>query len=160
MPLTIYKSRYLSRLISIFRDEWSATDVPQMHDRRSFPCAVVVDDRMFCIGGYDGNDTLRTGEVYDFETNQWTPIPPMFVARSNAGAAVHNKKIYIVGGWDGVSLASAEVYDVVIGEWRRIESLPRPTTGVRCCFISLQTQNNELKPLRQKNSKGHLCNIM
>ena len=113
-----------------------------MQDRRSFPCSVVVEDRMFCIGGYDGNDTLRTGEVYDFDTNQWTPIPVMHVARSNAGAAVHNKKIY------------------VIGEWKRIANLPRPTTGVRCCFISLQNQNTDLKPLRQKNSKGHLCSIM
>ena len=115
-----------------------------------FPVQLLLTTECSASAVYDGNDTLRTGEVYDFETNQWTPIPPMHVARSNAGAAVHNKKIYIVGGWDGVSLASAEVYDVVIGEWKRIENLPRPTTGVRCCFISLQNQNSDLKPLRQK----------
>ena len=38
-----------------------------MRDRRSFPCAVVCEDEMYVMGGYDGNDTLRTVEAYSFE---------------------------------------------------------------------------------------------
>ncbi|EDO41576.1 predicted protein [Nematostella vectensis] len=111
------------------RDVWSSTDVQPMRDRRSFPCAVVCDDSMYVMGGYDGNDTLRSVEMYNFSSNQWTPLPSMFVPRSNAGAAVFNKKIYLVAGWDGISLNSVENFDITTQEWQRLPSLPRPTTG-------------------------------
>ncbi|XP_032238797.1 kelch-like protein 12 [Nematostella vectensis] len=137
------------------RDVWSSTDVQPMRDRRSFPCAVVCDDSMYVMGGYDGNDTLRSVEMYNFSSNQWTPLPSMFVPRSNAGAAVFNKKIYLVAGWDGISLNSVENFDITTQEWQRLPSLPRPTTGVRCCFLSFQS-SNEQKP-KSKNNKGHLC---
>ncbi|KXJ24275.1 Kelch-like protein 17 [Exaiptasia diaphana] len=139
------------------RDIWNSTEVQPMRDRRSFPCAVVCDDSMYVMGGYDGNDTLRSVEMYNFLTNQWTAMPSMFVPRSNAGAAVFNKKIYLVAGWDGISLNSVECFDISTSEWQRLPSVPRPTTGVRCCFLSFQS-SNEQKP-KGKNGKGHFCII-
>ena len=126
-----------------------------MSDRRSFPCAVTVNDDIFVMGGYDGHDTLRTCEVYNITGNEWRNIEPMNTARSNAGAAYKNRKIFVVGGWDGVSLNSVEYYDLVTHEWMRVSSLPRPTTGVRCGIL-LHPSSSEQKP-RHKSGKANGC---
>ena len=140
-----------------YRDTWSSTEVQPMRDRRSFPSAVVADDEMYVLGGYDGNDTLRSVECYNFNTQEWTQVPPMNTPRSNAGACVFNNKIYLVGGWDGISLNSVESFDIATRVWQRMPSLPRPTTGVRCCFLSFQS-TNEQKP-KSRASRGHMCII-
>ena len=137
----------------LFRDSWSLTDVAPMSERRSFPCAVTINDCIYVMGGYDGNDTLRTCEVYNPASNDWTSIEPMTVARSNAGAAYLNRKIFVVGGWDGVSLSSVEYYDLVTHEWTRVSNLPRPTTGIRCCILVSQ-HSNEQKPKKSGKSGG------
>lgn len=139
-------------------DTWSGADIATMTDRRSFPCAVCVNDDIFVMGGYDGHDTLRTCEVYNITHNEWSAIEAMSTARSNAGAAHMNRKIYVVGGWDGVSLNSVEYYDLVIQEWVRVTSLPRPTTGVRCGIIVHPT-SSEQKPGRHKSGRGTGCCI-
>lgn len=144
--------------ISFFnRDTWNSTEVQPMRDRRSFPSAVVTEDEMYVLGGYDGNDTLRSVECYSFTTLEWTQVAPMGTPRSNAGACVFNSKIYLVGGWDGISLNSVECFDVGTRVWQRMPSLPRPTTGVRCCFLSFQS-TNEQKP-KSRGSRGHMCII-
>ena len=129
-----------------------------MRDRRSFPCAVVWEDEMYVMGGYDGNDTLRSVECFNFTTAAWSNITPMSIPRSNAGAAVFNGKIYLVAGWDGVSLNSVECYDTDFREWSRLPSLPRCTTGVRCCFVSYRS-SAELKPRNRALNRAHTCVI-
>lgn len=140
------------------RDSWNSTEVQPMHDRRSFPSALVVDDEMYVLGGYDGNDTLRSVECYSFTTLEWTQVTPMCTPRSNAGACVFNNKIYLVGGWDGISLNSVECFDIATQVWQRMPSLPRPTTGVRCCFLSFQSTSEQKQP-KNRGSRGHMCII-
>lgn len=157
-PLNFIQFLQLSFVISFFnRDTWNSTEVQPMRDRRSFPSAVVTEDEMYVLGGYDGNDTLRSVECYSFTTLEWTQVSPMGTPRSNAGACVFNSKIYLVGGWDGISLNSVECFDVGTRVWQRMPSLPRPTTGVRCCFLSFQS-TNEQKP-KSRGSRGHMCII-
>ena len=127
-----------------------------MSERRSFPCAVTIDENIYVMGGYDGNDTLRTCEIYNPPSNSWSSIEPMNVARSNAGAAFLNRKIFVVGGWDGVSLSSVEYYDLVTSEWVRVNSLPRATTGIRCCVL-VQQNSNEQKPKQKSGKNGNCC---
>ena len=146
---------FISCVFISIRDTWNSTDMPPMRDRRSFPSAVVADDEMYVLGGYDGNDTLRSVECFNFNTLEWSQAPPMGTPRSNAGACVFNNKIYLVGGWDGISLNSVECYDIATRVWQRLPSLPRPTTGVRCCFLSFQS-TNEQKP-KNRGSRGHMC---
>ena len=67
MNPTIQLERISIQIFYVFSDSWSSTEVQPMRDRRSFPCAVVCEDEMFVMGGYDGNDTLRTVEAYSFE---------------------------------------------------------------------------------------------
>ena len=63
---------------------------------------VVVDDKIYLIGGYgialerfDGY--LKTVEVYDPETERWDESPPMPTKNSPFGAAAVNGKVYIFG---------------------------------------------------------------
>jgi len=157
-PLNFIQRLQMCFVISFFnRDTWNSTEVQPMRDRRSFPSAVVTEDEMYVLGGYDGNDTLRSVECYSFTTLEWTQVAPMGTPRSNAGACVFNSKIYLVGGWDGISLNSVECFDVGTRVWQRMPSLPRPTTGVRCCFLSFQS-TNEQKP-KSRGSRGHMCII-
>lgn len=140
------------------RDTWSSTEVQPMRDRRSFPCAAVWEDEMYVMGGYDGNDTLRSVECFNFNNGSWSNVPPMSIPRSNAGAAVFNMKIYLVAGWDGISLNSVECYDISTRDWSRLPPLTRCTTGVRCCFVSFRS-SGELKPRNRASSRGHSCII-
>ena len=127
-----------------------------MGERRSFPCSVTIEESIYVMGGYDGNDTLRTCEIFNSSSNSWSSIEPMNVARSNAGATFMNRKIFVVGGWDGVSLSSVEFYDMVTNEWVRANNLPRPTTGIRCCVL-IQQHSNEQKPKHKSGKAGSCC---
>jgi len=39
-------------------------------------CVCVVG-RLYAVGGHDGNEHLKSGEVFDPLTNKWTAIAPM-----------------------------------------------------------------------------------
>ena len=74
-------------------------DMPNL--RANFS-TVVVDDKIYLIGGYsialerfDGH--LKTVEVYDPETERWDESPPMPTKNTPFGAAAVNGKIYILG---------------------------------------------------------------
>ena len=44
--------------------------------------AVVVKGKIYAIGGYNGGGNLNSVEVFDPETNKWTPGPEMSTDRS------------------------------------------------------------------------------
>ena len=79
---------------------------------------VVVDDKIYLIGGYsialerfDGY--LKTVEVYDPETERWDESPPMPTKNSPFGAEAVNGKIYILGSEreNGERSLDVEVFD-------------------------------------------------
>lgn len=41
-------------------------------------------DTLIAIGGYDGNQYLRTVEKYDSEANEWTQLAPINYSRAGA----------------------------------------------------------------------------
>lgn len=68
-----------------------------MHYRRCYVSVCVFNDKIYAIGGHDGHNRLRTAEVYDPETNQWTLLASMTNRRSDADCCVVNDNIYVVG---------------------------------------------------------------
>lgn len=119
-----------------------------MHYRRLGVGLAVVNRLMYAVGGFDGNDRLRTCECYHPENNEWTIIPPMKTGRSGAGlcensiqvlslrfnlksfsfffvgVAALNQFIYVVGGFDGTrQLACVERYDTEHGVWDSVASI-------------------------------------
>ena len=62
---------------------------------------VVVDDKIYLIGGHGGvafGEYLKRVDVYDPETERWDESLPMPSGNSPSGAEAVNGKIYILGG--------------------------------------------------------------
>jgi formylglycine-generating enzyme required for sulfatase activity/N-acetylneuraminic acid mutarotase len=81
----------------------------------------VLNNKIYCIGGYDGSSYISTVEVYDPATDKWTTLPDMPTARAPA-AAVFNNKIYVIGGGD---IGTVEEYDPSANTW--VPKTPMPT---------------------------------
>lgn len=68
-----------------------------MHCRRCYVSVCVFDGKIYAIGGHDGQNRLRSAEVFTPETNQWTLLAEMSVSRSDASTCVVDGKIYVLG---------------------------------------------------------------
>lgn len=62
----------------------------------------VIDGKLYVAGGTTGGQTdahiTPVTEVYDPETDKWTPLAPMPIAVQNPGSAVGCGKLFVVGG--------------------------------------------------------------
>lgn len=95
--------------------------------------AVVADDALFVIGGWDGKttraDVWRATFTSDGRVGTWAPMPAYPVALDLHDATVLNGRIYVVGGWDGTQ-ALGGVYAAALegnglGAWQRVGDLPQ-----------------------------------
>ena len=58
-------------------------------------------DKLYVVGGSDGCQSLCTTEVFDFDSNSWSPGPSMTSCRANISVAVIDGKLFAVGGFSG-----------------------------------------------------------
>ncbi|XP_072320049.1 kelch-like protein 5 isoform X2 [Eucyclogobius newberryi] len=70
-------------------DVWTA--VAPMSISRDAVGVCLLGDRLFAVGGYDGQVYLNTVEAYDPQTNEWTQVAPLYLGR--AGACVVTVKL-------------------------------------------------------------------
>src|SRR5690606_25008282 len=95
--------------------------------------AVVLNGKIWILGGRSGNTAFRSVEIYDPATNTIAEGPPMDSARSGHAAEVVNGKIVVVGGElpnPARRARAAEVYDPATGEWSFLPAPPLPVHGV------------------------------
>eukprot|EP01025_Chloroclados_australasicus_P055870 TRINITY_DN6861_c0_g1_i5.p1 TRINITY_DN6861_c0_g1~~TRINITY_DN6861_c0_g1_i5.p1 ORF type:complete len:457 (-),score=56.08 TRINITY_DN6861_c0_g1_i5:423-1793(-) len=79
---------------------------------------VVLNDKIYTIGGDYEAVTLNTVEMWDMERNVWTKSGNTVIARFSLTAAEQDGCIYAVGGFDGQQyLKSIERYDPREGKW-------------------------------------------
>ena len=70
------------------------------------------------MGGSDGQSSLNTVECFDPDTEEWTNVPCMSVARVNAGATVIEGRLYVVGGFNGkLFLNTMECFSADATQW-------------------------------------------
>ena len=82
--------------------------------------AVVYHDKIYVIGGFDGQNRLKSVEIYDPSVSaSWQTAPvELNKKRSNFGVSVVDHRIMVVGGYDGNGVTShAEVFDDKTGVW-------------------------------------------
>jgi N-acetylneuraminic acid mutarotase len=113
-------------------DKW--TQKANMLTPRSFLSAVVVDGKIYAIGGWAGPGILLTVEMYDPTADKWTQKADMQTPREIAGTYVYNGKIYVTGGLTGepdnlLVTSAAEVYDPMTDTWTEAPDLPTPRLG-------------------------------
>lgn len=97
--------------------------------------AATYEGDLYLASGYlNGDEATDQFWRYDPETNEWTEMPPMDLARGAAGTAVVAGKLYVAGGAPktfGVSAkgspyGSMEIFDFETGEWSRGPDMPMP----------------------------------
>lgn len=77
-----------------------------------------MNGELYVAGGCDVWACLNSVEKYNPESDSWSLIAPLNVARRGCGLACLNGRLYAIGGHDGtVSLCSVEVYDPDVGFW-------------------------------------------
>jgi N-acetylneuraminic acid mutarotase len=107
--------------------------------------SAVHEGKLYVVGGHHPaeDDNLRSVEVYDFATQQWSLLPTeMATARGFHGAVVYEDKLYVVGGLvadaEGTTLASVEVYNFATETW---SILPAPMPQARCSIYNKVVQH-------------------
>jgi hypothetical protein len=79
---------------------------------------------LYSYGGINGTTYSNALRSCNPNTNAWTTLAPMPVARTIAGAAV-NGKIYVFGGYDGVvNYSRVDAYDIASNQWQALPDLP------------------------------------
>ncbi len=79
---------------------------------------LVDDGLLYVIGGWDGEEYLAGGFVFDPGSDIWEPLAPMGTARANASGGVLSDRLYVVGGNDDKEeLDSCEYYQPAQGIW-------------------------------------------
>ncbi|XP_037656072.1 kelch-like protein 1 isoform X2 [Choloepus didactylus] len=91
----------------------------------------VLEGPIYAVGGHDGWSYLNTVERWDPQSQQWTFVASMSIARSTVGVAALNGKLYSVGGRDGSScLSSMEYYDPHTNKWNVCAPMCKRRGGV------------------------------
>ncbi|XP_067636347.1 kelch-like protein 5 [Eurosta solidaginis] len=90
---------------------------PSMLQPRYDLSVIVLDEKIYAIGGARSDDHfLQSAEMYAIP-GQWKSIADMNTARCRAGVVSLNGKIYVMGGYNGVDLNSVECFDPTTACW-------------------------------------------
>lgn len=104
---------------------WST--LPPMASPRCAAAATSLLDRVYVMGGQDGQfgESQASAEYYDTRTEAWVPLPPMANARSGATGAAYAGKVFAIGGLPGdeQGTLAAERYDLRTGMWGHVKAI-------------------------------------
>lgn len=86
--------------------------------------AVVLNEKLYVIGGFDGEHALDDVYVFYPGSATWHRRPSLLERRAQPNAGVVDGRIVVVGGYDGAYRDSAEMYDPQTGQWTMITPPP------------------------------------
>ncbi|MDC6463527.1 kelch repeat-containing protein [Nitrosopumilus sp.] len=100
--------------------------------------SVVVDKKIYVIGGYDiDKNGLNVVEAFDVENNSWEVITPLPKKIHHVSAVTHNEKIYVIGGYDCCKpLDDVFIFDTKMNSWQKGPSLPTPRGALTAQVIN------------------------
>lgn len=75
-------------------DRWNRMPYEDPIGARAYHGTVVLNKRLYCIGGFDGTQYFNTCSMFDPETFLWKEIAPMHSKRCYVSVAVLNDEIY------------------------------------------------------------------
>jgi hypothetical protein len=89
---------------------------------RAFAGAGTVGERIYVVGGYDGQNELDTCQAYDPSTDTWQSCPSMNASRGGVSVAVIDGTLYAIGGgWESY-LVENEYFSPAQGTWKTFPS--------------------------------------
>ena len=111
-------------------DSWTPLASMPAGTERGASGVAVLDGRIVVAGGLRGV-SVTDASVFDPQTNAWSPLQPLAVARDHLGAATVDGRVYAVTGRaQGVLKADLEVLDAATGTWSRRADIPTARGGV------------------------------
>ena len=114
-------------------DTW--TTLPDMPTDRNHLAAAAIDGKMYVVGGRFGagfsSRMTNALEVYDPETNEWSPAAPMPTIRGGLNAVAANGCLHVFGGEGSSGMFDEhEVYDPFTDTWYSMDDMPTAVHGV------------------------------
>ncbi len=112
--------------------------VGHLSSARSGHKAVMVNGRLYVVGGYDGSKVLDTVEYAAINTDgtlgAWQSAKPLTTARMHLGVTAGNGYIYAIGGQNTAVLRSVEYAPILadgsLGDWQATYDLQTPRTNM------------------------------
>ena len=92
--------------------------LPPMFQSRSYHASTIIKDKLYCLGGYDGNEYLKSVESFCFATRKWKSYPDLHCTLSYAKVVSNDKsgETFIIGGRrDGKPSSNVSLYDPITG---------------------------------------------
>merc|ERR1711915_824623 len=112
-----------------------------MSTPRSGVSAIVLEDHVYILGGFNGSSRLRTVECFtiNMATSRfiWKAVPTMHKARSNFTCSIMNGKLYVSGGYtDPTVSACCEVYCPLENRWTELPNMMMAKSALRQITVS------------------------
>ncbi len=92
------------------------------------PAAVMLDDRVYVIGGFRTDTNVPTDAVlvYDPQSKSWSNAAPLPAPRGGHAAVVLDRRIHVLGGGNSRStIDDHDAYDPATDKWMSLPPLPR-----------------------------------
>lgn len=119
------------------------TSLPPLQAGRGYGATGLLENQVFLAGGRTIADTTAMVEIFDLQTQQIEPGPPLNVPRAGAAGVVLSDEFYVIGGYtggQGQPLSSVEVYQMATGianppvsvlpaDFAQITGYPNPFNG-------------------------------
>ena len=119
------------------RDEWQ--EHAGMPTARGGLAVVTVDNKLYALGGYDGERNPKVVEVYDPAADAWTSVAPLPTPRDHLTAVSVGGRIYAIGGRVGLNyhenLTTVEEYDPAHNHWKTRAGMPTARSGITAGVI-------------------------
>lgn len=115
----IYMYRVVTGLDDVTGWQTHATNSALKQARQYFTSVRLADGRLLVTGGWTGTQVLKSTEIFDPATGNWTLVASMNTARMNAASALLPDGRVVVAGGETINgyLGSIEVYDPVNNTW-------------------------------------------
>lgn len=118
------------------------------HERTPMPTArgalgvTVYKDRLYAIGGYDGEQNSGANEIYDPKTDTWSAAAPLPAPRDHLAVEAAGAKIFAIGGRSNLKYRQntgvVEAFDPATNQWQIKNSLPTARSGISAGVIDGQ----------------------
>ena len=104
---------------------------------RSGHSSVVIDNKIYIIGGLTSSGVSNSIERYDANTDSWSTIYNMPVSLQLLSTESYGDKIYIIGGIDSSNNHTYSIYsyDIAKNEWNKLYDLNEPKARASSCII-------------------------
>ena len=106
-------------------------EIATIQEARSFACGSATNEKVYITGGLgQGDNMLKSCEVYDKMTNEWYFIASLTVPRVHGSMVCVDGTLYVLGGYTrGVKNNTVECYDHEKGKWCVKTTLPSSKDG-------------------------------